>query len=160
MILLDTHVLFWLSTSPEKLTREARRAVSRAQWKGVADITLWELANLTAKGRIRLDRAPEVWIEQALEEAGVEVVAIDADIAVRAQTLAAHFHGDPADRLIAATAQSRDVALVTAAAVGRMALGESQQRAAQGTLREAVGSFAGGTGSVSKLARRFARIFH
>ncbi len=47
MILLDTHVLVWLSTEPAKLSKQASRAIRRASRSGgiaISAITLWELA--------------------------------------------------------------------------------------------------------------------
>jgi PIN domain nuclease of toxin-antitoxin system len=55
MILLDTHVLLWMSVDPKKLSKKARAAIldSRANdGIAVAAITLWELAWLAENGRV------------------------------------------------------------------------------------------------------------
>ena len=57
MILLDTHVLVWLSTKPAKLSKQASRAIRRASRSGgisISAITLWELAWLASQGRLEV----------------------------------------------------------------------------------------------------------
>ena len=47
VILLDTHVLVWLTSEPVKLSKQASSAIRRANKAGgiaVSAITLWELA--------------------------------------------------------------------------------------------------------------------
>jgi PIN domain nuclease of toxin-antitoxin system len=56
VILLDTHVLVWMVSSPSELSRAATREIRKAQREGgcaIASISLWELALLFAKGRLR-----------------------------------------------------------------------------------------------------------
>ena len=57
MILVDTHVVIWLTIEPKMLPKSTGRLVSesRANNTGIAiaDMTLWELAMLTTLGRIR-----------------------------------------------------------------------------------------------------------
>ena len=46
MILLDTHVLIWMSSDPKRLSKKAREAIREARQKTgivIASITLWEL---------------------------------------------------------------------------------------------------------------------
>lgn len=80
----------------------------------LSDISLWEIAKLVSVGRLELDRDVERWLEAALDETGIEVVGIDATIAARSTRIAANFHGDPADQIIAATSIVRELPLVTA----------------------------------------------
>ncbi len=67
---------------------------------------------LVAKGRIGLDRPVAVWMRQIGEQPRVRVAAMSGDIAVRAAELT-DLHGDPADRIIAATAIETRAGLVT-----------------------------------------------
>jgi PIN domain nuclease of toxin-antitoxin system len=112
MILLDTHVLLWLATDESKLSRAARRALKAPRL--LADISLREIAALQRAGRIEVDGSLAEWLNDALTQLKVEVVPIDARIAARSVRIVEHFHGDPADQLIAATAIELDVPLVTA----------------------------------------------
>ena len=114
MILLDTHVFVWWAGSTGKLSSRARRAVEKNPRKVLSDISLWEVAKLVSLGRLQLDRDVQAWLDQALDETGLEVVCIDASIAARSTRIGARFHGDPADQLIAATAIELGATLITA----------------------------------------------
>ncbi len=112
MIVVDTHVWIWAVSDPEKLSRAAARALKTEASIGVPAISCWEVAMLAAKGRIGLDRGPLEWIEDALA-APFELLSLSPAIAVRATQLGHAFHGDPADRLIVATALVGGAPLVT-----------------------------------------------
>lgn len=103
MIILDTHAWIWWATAPAKLGRRARTAIENADLVGIPAICCFEVAAAVAKGRIALDRAPLEWLEQALALPHAELVPLTPAIAVKATQLGT-FHGDPADRLIVATA--------------------------------------------------------
>lgn len=111
MILLDTHVWFWLVTDPQRLRRPAIDAIDLAGDVGISAITCWEVAMLAAKGRIILDRPTLDWLEAALASSSATLLPIDPPVAALAATLP--LHGDPADRLIVATAIIHGAALVT-----------------------------------------------
>lgn len=114
MILLDTHVFVWWAAQRGKLSKKALRVLTTDQQPRLSDISLWEIAMLVSRGRLKFDRDVDVWLETALEETRIEIVAIDSAIAYRSTRIGAQFHGDPADQLIAATAIERRIALVTA----------------------------------------------
>ena len=66
-----------------------------------------------ARGRIELDRPPLAWLEEALALPRVELVPLTPAVAVRASRLGRDFPGDPADRVIVATALLESAVLVT-----------------------------------------------
>jgi len=68
---------------------------------------------LVVRNRLKLDRSTRVWVAQALSLPGVELVPLDAEVAVAAADLP-EFGGDPADRMIVATARHHDANLATA----------------------------------------------
>lgn len=116
MILLDTHVLLWLAAEPARLSRAAVSAIRRALRSGgiaVASISLWEIAALFAKGRLRSRGTTEASLEAILKATGVSVREITPTIAALATQFPADFSPDPADRLIAATARAEGLSLVT-----------------------------------------------
>lgn len=116
MTLLDTHVLVWLAVEPRKLSRKASAAVRRglsAGGLGVASISVWEVAQLFARGRLRRSGTIEASVEELVRETRVAVREITPTIAALACQLPAGFPGDPADRLIAATAMAEGSWLVT-----------------------------------------------
>ena len=116
MTLLDTHVwLWWLLGSPRLPVKE-RTALDRLGSRGrvrLAAVSLWEAQMLHAKGRLTLDRAFDVWIREAAAVGVVEVVPLDVEVVIALADLPVTFHGDPADRLIVATARAHRLPLAT-----------------------------------------------
>jgi len=114
LIVLDTHVLLWAVADSKKLSRAADAAIRRSrQADGVAisAITLWELASLVARGRIRDYGTVENSVNRLIE--GVTIKPITPEIASLAAQFPDHYPRDPADRLIGATARAEGLALVT-----------------------------------------------
>lgn len=112
-VLLDTHALLWWQAGSERLSTGAMAAIGGAEQVLVSPISCWEVAMLVAKGTIGLDRPVSTWVNDLLGESGPAVeAALSPIIAVRAGTIEG-FHGDPADRLIYATAVLGPFPLVT-----------------------------------------------
>ncbi len=110
-VLLDTHVLHWWSTEPARLSAAAARSLDEADDLAVSAITWFELAWLARHERILLTIPIGSWLEQLAGQ--VETVPITPAIADSAVGLPTGFPGDPADRLIYATAIERGIRLVT-----------------------------------------------
>ena len=113
MTILDTHAWIWWVSEPARLGRHARQAIDHASRLGVPAIWCLEAATLAARGRITFDRPALDWINAALGLPRVELVALTPAVAVKAAALPADFPGDPADRLIVATAMLENGVLVT-----------------------------------------------
>jgi PIN domain nuclease of toxin-antitoxin system len=113
LILLDTHVWIWWAAEPKKLSEKARRAIDSDDEIGVSAISTWEVAMLVSKGRLELDRDVLLWVRQALALPKVTLIPLSPEIAVASATLGTGFPGDPADRILAATALRLRVPLVT-----------------------------------------------
>jgi PIN domain nuclease of toxin-antitoxin system len=113
VILLDTHAAIWLSTNG--LGKQSQRLTDRALAEdnlGVSAFSFWEIAMLIAKGRLRaIDSATERRAE--FLSAGMRELPLTGDIAILAAELTG-LNGDPADRIIVATAIAHDATLVTA----------------------------------------------
>jgi PIN domain nuclease of toxin-antitoxin system len=115
MILLDTHVLLWMSLDPKKLSKKAREAILDARAKdgvAVAAITLWELAWLAENGRVQVSGTVEAFVRGCVSK--VIIRPITSEIAVHAVQLPSDYPEDPQDRLIGATARVEGLPLVTA----------------------------------------------
>jgi len=110
-VLLDTHAVHWWSAEPERLSANARRAVREADELAVADVSWFELAWLAANGRIVVSVPITSWLHELAGH--VRSVGISAAIAGTAMSLPPSFPGDPADRLIYATAVENGWRLVT-----------------------------------------------
>lgn len=105
MILLDTHVLVWLLSEDRRLGKQTRQVIDRSWAAGeaaVSAVTFWEVAMLHDKGRLALLTDIGLWRLSLLDEGLVEI-AVDGEVGIRAGLLP-NLHGDPADRLIVATA--------------------------------------------------------
>lgn len=114
MILLDTHALLWWQAGGQRLSSGARRAIETTDSILVCPVSCWEVGLLVAKGRVRLDRDPSVWVQDFLDADRVAIADLTATAAVAAARLPGDgFPGDPADCLLYATARERDVPLVT-----------------------------------------------
>jgi PIN domain nuclease of toxin-antitoxin system len=114
VILLDTHAWLWWVSAPARLSEPARAAIEAADRVGVASISAWEVAMLQLRGRIALDRDVGRWVRQALALPRVLDLPLTADVAVATVLLERDgFPGDPADRIIYATARAEGAGLVT-----------------------------------------------
>ena len=114
MILLDTHVLVWMVADSKRLSRAALVEIRAAQRDGgiaISSISLWELASLVARGRIKAYGTVETSVRLLTE--GIVVKPITPDIAALAAYFPDDYPGDPADRLIGATARAEGMRLVT-----------------------------------------------
>lgn len=115
MILLDTHVLVWLAAAPDQLSQPARKILDAEPELAISLASVQEIAYLAARGRLTMDRSVETWISDALNVHEVRAIAPTVSIVLRAGGLdPAEFHGDPADRIIYATAVEHDARLVSA----------------------------------------------
>lgn len=110
-ILLDSHVLHWWSSETDRLSAAAANAIAGAEELAVASISWFELAWLASRERIVVTIPARAWLDQLAEQ--VRTVGITPAIASTAASLPSSFPGDPADRLIYATAIERGWSLVT-----------------------------------------------
>ncbi len=111
MIVLDTCAVIWVTTAPAVVSRPAREAIEAADGLLIADTTLYELAWIVKRGRIKiaipLDRFLEIIASR------FRILPVTTHIARLAAELPAAYPSDPMDRLIGATALSHGVPLVT-----------------------------------------------
>lgn len=111
-VLVDTHVLLWWQAGGDRLSSTAARRIERADVVYLSPISCWEIAMLVTQGRVALDRPVSAWINDLLATSTADIAELTPDIAVTAGEHQA-FHGDPADRIIFATAAARQVPLIT-----------------------------------------------
>ena len=113
MIVLDTHAWIWWVADPARLSTAARKAIEKERVRGICAISVWEVAVLIQRGRLVLDRDVADWVRDALAVPGVEVLPLTPEMALAAGGPALDLHGDPADRMIAATTLAHRARLVT-----------------------------------------------
>lgn len=115
-LLFDTHALLWLVNGDSQLGLKSRRIINEASEKKqlfVSTISIWEIAMLHAKERIDLGKSTIIWVNEVLQATGANLLVLTPEIAVLSCELPDHFHGDPADRILIATAKHQDLTLLT-----------------------------------------------
>ncbi len=116
-LVLDTHIWVWLMEGSQDLKPKLCRQIEACARKGdllVSAISVWEVGMLEAKGRVVFDQECIDWVSDALDAPGIRFAPIDPAIAVASTRLPGDFHGDPADRILVATARAHACPLVTA----------------------------------------------
>ncbi len=110
-ILLDSHVLEWWSSDPERLSTPAHRAIDRADGLAVSAMTWYELAWLARHERIAVPMPLRAWLETL--SGLVQTMTVSPAIAETAASLPSTFPNDPSDRIIYATAIETGWRLIT-----------------------------------------------
>jgi len=115
VLLLDTCAVIWLAQG-DPISPASRRAVDAAAADGnllVSPVSAWEIGALAAKGRVEFEPSPERWFAAFLAWPGVRLAPLTPEAAIAAWFLPGRPHGDPADRMLIATARQSKAALVT-----------------------------------------------
>lgn len=116
-LLLDTHYWIWMQTGDQGYFRPAvAKAIESGAAAGrllISIISVWEFAMLESKGRIRIGIPCAEWVSRALDTPGLSVAPLTPEIAIESTRLPGFFHGDPADRIIAATARHMNAQILT-----------------------------------------------
>jgi PIN domain nuclease of toxin-antitoxin system len=110
-VLLDTHVVHWWSAEPNRVSKPARKALEEADELVVAAISWYELAWLARHERIAVNVPIRSWLQGLAAQ--LRTIGVTPAIADTAVALPSSFPGDPADRLIYATAVEHGLGLVT-----------------------------------------------
>jgi PIN domain nuclease of toxin-antitoxin system len=74
---------------------------------------MWEAQVLHSKRRLELPLPFAEWIVRATDDRIISVVPLSVEVMVALDALPDSFHGDPADRLIVATARTHVLPLAT-----------------------------------------------
>jgi PIN domain nuclease of toxin-antitoxin system len=117
-LLLDTHIWIWyLEGGSSQLSKQVVSLLDRSGAASrllVSDISYWEVAVKSAKGKLTLSVDTGVWLSRAASAPGIRFLPLDRDVLLLSTRLAGTAHNDPADRMLLATAQLNNVPLVTA----------------------------------------------
>lgn len=117
MTVLDTQALVWWAEENPKLPKKARQAAAAAARRRelvTSAISVFEVTTLERRGRIALKIPLSEWLNSLRVLPELTIQPVTDEIAERAGGFGDVFPGDPADRLIAATALVLDVPLITA----------------------------------------------
>lgn len=118
LTICDTHVLLFWADRRDRLTKSALEALEKGLAEGklaCAAISFWEIAVLFRKNRLTLpvQYSPLSYMEDIVDSLGLAILPLTPIIAALAES-GIVVNGDPADRLIAATAIAHQAALITA----------------------------------------------
>jgi PIN domain nuclease of toxin-antitoxin system len=115
-LLLDTCAAIWLVQDAE-MEADAVAAIDASAENDVpirlSLITAWELGLLAKSGRAAMALAPAAIFRLFLELPGVALEGLTPDILIDSSMLPGPVHGDPADRILIATARALDLTIVT-----------------------------------------------
>jgi len=117
MILLDTCAIIWDALDKSQLTEKALNAINTADEFNaliVSDISIWEIAMLVKKGRIKIDTTASNFTNLYLQTRNISVIQISPEIAELSVNFDEDTNKDPADRIISATSIIQNAQLVTA----------------------------------------------
>ena len=110
MHIIDTHILLWLLSEPEKLTATAKTILQEDELY-ISMASLWEIAIKQSNGKLDLPFSPEE----------LYAICLERDIQVK-QILPSHLnqlnklpkiHNDPFDRLIICQSVAENIPILT-----------------------------------------------
>ncbi|HEC18007.1 MAG TPA: PIN domain-containing protein [Gammaproteobacteria bacterium] len=111
------HPCLALVRQPERrLKKPGREAIERAIAGGslrISVMTVWEISQLDALGRIYLGAPIDELMEKALALPALQCLQLAPALIFDAHRLPGDFHRDPIDRLLVATARHHGLTLIT-----------------------------------------------
>lgn len=130
-LLLDTCAALWLvagAPMDQGAVQAIEDVIGAGGWVQVSPVTAWEIGLMARKGRFRSSLSPQRWFERLSNLPGIAICGLSPEILLASSFLPGEIHGDPADRMMAATARelgftllTRDRALLDYAAEGHLA---------------------------------------
>ncbi|MBI3903845.1 MAG: type II toxin-antitoxin system VapC family toxin [Nitrosomonadales bacterium] len=116
-VLLDTHIWLWWQLGQAELSARERDALDALAAAGtppmLSAISLWEVQMLVEKDRLALEMPLAYWLPTAAAPETVTLLPMDVEVVLALDNLPKSFHGDPADRIIVATARAHGLPLAT-----------------------------------------------
>ena len=110
-VLLDTHVLVWAATTPERLGADLT-VIEDADRRIVSAVCVWELAIKQRLGKLSLGSDVRTWMRRVTSELVLDHLPVTADHAAAVEHLP-DVHRDPFDRLLVAQAVAEGAVLLT-----------------------------------------------
>jgi PIN domain nuclease of toxin-antitoxin system len=117
VIVLDTHVLVWWVSGSGRLSGRAKRAIDQGLRRSPAiasTISVLEIVTAVRRGRLELGSPLDQWLADLRALPELQFQPVSGEIAELAGSLDEAVPGDPADRIIVATALALRAKLVTA----------------------------------------------
>ncbi|MGB0141409.1 MAG: type II toxin-antitoxin system VapC family toxin [bacterium] len=115
-LLLDTHLLIWVASTPERLSSEALSLLQNPEHKlYFSAVNLWEISIKRRLGRQDFRVDPSL-LHRGLIENGYTELAVTSFHCIALEQLPA-IHKDPFDRMLVAQAVSEGMLLLTSDSV-------------------------------------------
>jgi len=110
-LLLDTHIIIWMATEPDRLPRLLRKAIERAEARFVSHVTAWEIQIKHEKHGVRFNFSLDQ-LEQTMKAFSCTELPIAYED-IRGLNRLRFLHPDPFDRLLMSQASHRSLYLAT-----------------------------------------------
>ena len=114
-LLLDTCAALWFAAGAP-MAEKAMVAIADTAKADIAlqisPVTAWEIGLMARKGRFRSSLSPQRWFDRLRRLPGVAICALTPEVLLASSFLPGELHGDPADRMMVATAREHDFVLV------------------------------------------------
>ncbi len=108
-VLLDTHIIIWALSEPDKLSSEAKSLINNADQLVVSSASIWEMAIKSNLGKLEADL--DIFTAE-LHKLDVLELAVSWQHAKQLKLLP-HYHRDPFDRLLVSQAICEPLILLT-----------------------------------------------
>jgi PIN domain nuclease of toxin-antitoxin system len=117
-VLLDTCALIWLANGDALQDAAMAKIIAAALTNSllISTVSAWEIGMLSKPkaGRVmEFLPDPKTWFARVMARTGVRMAPLTPEIAIAAAWLPDPLHGDPADRLLIATARDLAVPMIT-----------------------------------------------
>jgi len=107
-LLLDTHLLLWAVSAPQKLSLATRKRIDACE-VFISAASIWEVSIKAALGK--LDADPAALLAE-IEPAGFRLLPVTGEHAAAVARLPT-IHNDPFDRMLVAQAKTEPLLLLT-----------------------------------------------
>lgn len=108
-LLLDTHIIIWALSEPDKLSEKAKSLIEKAELIFVSSASIWEMSIKSSLGKLEVD-LDEITAE--LNKMDVLELPVTWEHSKQVKKLE-HHHRDPFDHLLIAQAVCEPLILVT-----------------------------------------------
>jgi PIN domain nuclease of toxin-antitoxin system len=115
-LLLDTCAAIWFAEGigfRGTAAAEFEKALEGRRRIVVSPITAWEIGILVARNRYRTAIDVVEWLDMLLERGGFALAEMPPRVLAKSSHLPGKLHGDPADRIIVATAREYGHVIMT-----------------------------------------------
>ncbi len=117
MFLIDTHIWIWYALgNQQRLSGDTATRLQTWDEQGklhLSVMSVWELGLLSAKDRVHLGRPVTEWVDTFFHRTHFQIIGLNSPVALNANQLPGHFHPDPVDRILVATARTQDLIMLT-----------------------------------------------